>query len=736
MKPKKYLLLFSCILALMTGCRETVHIPTTGSYKMLRVKQQDYTFNRQFMAKIESQQRIAVRPAVGGTLVKICVAEGSQVKQGQPVFVIDQAPYVAAVDAAKAQVATARATLATAKLNAEGKEKLYAQQMVGEFDLRRARHAQEEAAAQLESAQAALNAANTDLKFTTITSPVDGRISIIDFRVGEVVDPSMEIPIATISANSHIYAYTSISEAMLSNFLEEYGCRSTYDLIKKLPAVTLSTTWGEKMEQQGHIDAINSTTDASTGAVLIRASFNNPTELFRNGSNGYIDIPTTKHGVYVIPQDATIHIQDKYFVYRVIDGKAVSTEVKVLPPTDDQQYVVTSGLNEDDVIIAEHAGMVSEGMTIGQDTSTLALSALCTGSGEETTQAVKDSYRILKVKRQDFTLNREFMVKVESRQYICIRPVVSGRLAKICVQEGAWVKKGQPMFIIDQAPFVAAVDAAQAQVSTARAALSTALLNLEGKEKLYAQQMVGEFDLRRARHAKEEAAAQLQAAQAELAAARTNLGYATICSPVDGVVGIINLRVGDFVDVNSEKEITMVNKTNEMYAYTSLSEEMLSGLLQDFGCSTYDELLSKLPPVKFYSNSNSQHYQEGRIDAIDGIVDPNVGATFVRVSFVDNTGLIRTGTNGYIVLPYVMHQVIVIPQEAAVDIHDKYLVYKVVDGKTVETEITVMPYNDGKHFVVTSGLAPGDSIIAEGAGLLSDGIEVTEKKDKKGGEQL
>lgn len=368
--------------------------------------------------------------------------------------------------------------------------------------------------------------------------------------------------------------------------------------------------------------------------------------------------------------------------------------------------------------------------------STFALSALCTGCGEETKQEVKDSYRILKVERQDYTLNREFMVKVESRQYIFIRPVVSGRLVKICVQEGARVKKGQPMFIIDQAPFVAAVDAATAQVSTARAALSTAQLNLEGKEKLYAQQMVGEFDLRRARHAKEEAAAQVEAAQAELATARTNLGYATICSPVDGVVDIINLRVGDFVDVNSEKEITRVNKTNEMYAYTSLSEEMLSDLLHDFECSTFDELLKKLPPVKFYSTSDNKLAQEGHIDAIDSTVDPNIGATYVRASFVDSTGLIRTGSNGYIVLPYVMHQVIVIPQEAAVDIHDKYLAYKVVGGKTVETEISVLPYNDGKHFVVTSGLAPGDSIIAEGAGFVTDGIEVTEKKDKKGGKQL
>jgi membrane fusion protein (multidrug efflux system) len=115
-----------------------------------------------------------------------------------------------------------------------------------------------------------------------------------------------------------------------------------------------------------------------------------------------------------------------------------------------------------------------------------------------------------------------------------------------------------------------------------------------------------------------------------------------------------------------------------------------------------------------------------------------LGTVYIRASFTNPTEMLRSGSNGYIVLPYVMHDVIVIPQEAAVDIHDKYLVYKVVDGKAVETEVTIMSYNDGEHFVVTSGLVPGDVIIAEGAGLVKDGIEVTEKKDKKdkkGGKQ-
>ena len=360
---------------------------------------------------------------------------------------------------------------------------------------------------------------------------------------------------------------------------------------------------------------------------------------------------------------------------------------------------------------------------------------LCTGCGEEASQQTKDCYRTLRVERQDYTLYRSFAVKLESRKNTQLRPQVIGRLTKIYVKEGARVKKGEPLFVIDQAPYLAAVDAAKAQVSTARAALSTAQLNLEGKQKLYEQQMVGEYDLRRARHAKEEASAQVEAAEAQLVSARTQLGFTTICCPVDGVIGMIPYRVGDLVDPSSGPDLTLASESNYIYAYGALSEEALSELLRDFGCSSLDELPTKLPAVTLYSNWGEKMPVEGHIDAISGTVESENGATYIRASFFDATEIFRSGSNGYIEMPYVMHGVIVVPQEAVVDIHDKYLVYKVVDGKAVETEVSVLHYDDGQNFVVTAGLAPGDVIIAEGAGFVTDGIEVTEKKEKKGGEQ-
>jgi len=361
-------ILWCALLVVVVGCGKQAPSSATQHYKTMTVARQDYTQCRQFTARIESQQNIDVFPLVAGILKKLYVQEGARVKKGQPLFVVEQAPFIAAVDAAKARVATARAALSTAQVNLEGKEKLYALQMVGEFDLRRARHARDEAAALLETAEAGLATARTDLDYTTVTSPVDGAISIMNFSEGELVAPTEDIPLAVIAANKHIYAYTSLSEKLLADLLKEYGCSTSAELMSRLPAVALQTVWGEELPQKGHLDAVSGNVDISTGAVLLRASFENPSELFRNGSNGYLLLPTTKHGVFVIPQDAILHIQDKCFVYRVVEGKAAFTEVKGTAADDDEHFVVTSGLGDGDVIVVEHVGLVTEGMAIAPST--------------------------------------------------------------------------------------------------------------------------------------------------------------------------------------------------------------------------------------------------------------------------------------------------------------------------------------------------------------------------------
>ena len=332
-------------------------------YRTLTIKLQDYTVTRELTAKIETENPAAIRPQVSGKITKICVKEGAHVKKGQPLFVIDQVPYKAAVRNAEAKVASAKAQLATARQNLEGKEELYRQHVVGEFDLNKARNAKAEAEGALAEAQADLETARNELSYTVITSPSDGVLSMIEYRLGELVDPSMETELTNVTDPRRLFAYFSMSEKTIHNLADIYNCRVS-DLLSVLPEVSLVTYWGKELSQKGRITAISGNVDEATGSFVIRASFENSEDLFRNGSNGTIILPYELKNTIVIPQEATYDILNKQFVYKVVDGVTKACEIKVLRYDDGKDYVVTEGLKPGDVIIAEGAGMVKDGMRV------------------------------------------------------------------------------------------------------------------------------------------------------------------------------------------------------------------------------------------------------------------------------------------------------------------------------------------------------------------------------------
>lgn len=336
---------------------------SVGEYRTLTISAQDYTVVREFTSAIETKQTASIYPEVSGRIVKICVKEGQHVQKGQPLVVIDQVPYQAAVDNARARVGSAKAQRATAAKNLEGKEILFAQHVIGDFDLAKARNEAAEAEAALAEAEAELKTAQNELSYTVVKSPSDGVMSMINYRVGELIGPEMQMELTTISDPSNIYVYLGLSEKTLYDLTQFYGC-SIRDLPEHMPEVTLTTYWGKEMEHRGHIDAISGNVEDGTGAVYMRASFDNSEMLFRNGSNATLHLPYHLTNAIVIPQEATFDIQDKYFVFKVEDDVVHQTEIEVMPYHDGRNYVVTSGLAVGDTIIAEGAGLLRDGMQV------------------------------------------------------------------------------------------------------------------------------------------------------------------------------------------------------------------------------------------------------------------------------------------------------------------------------------------------------------------------------------
>lgn len=350
-----------CLL-LATSCSNTPHTAETGRYNTMTMTAESRTLNQNYTAVITGRQCVEIRPQVSGTITEVCIEEGAKVTKGRTLFIIDQVPYKAALQTAVANVKSAEAAVATARMTASSKEELFNEHVVSAFDLQTARNQLLEAEAALEQAQAAEISARNDLSYTEVKSPVNGVASMVPYRVGALVDASITTPLATVSDDGEMYVYFSMTENQVLSLIRENG--TLEEAMKQMPEVELRLSDGLMYAHKGKIDAMSGTIDTGTGSVSLRATFPNPERMLRNGGSGTVVFPYQMDNVLVVPQEATYEIQDKIFVYRVTDGKATSTPVTVFPVDNGKEYIIEQGLKAGDVIVAEGAGLLQEGTLI------------------------------------------------------------------------------------------------------------------------------------------------------------------------------------------------------------------------------------------------------------------------------------------------------------------------------------------------------------------------------------
>lgn len=349
---------------------------------------------------------------------------------------------------------------------------------------------------------------------------------------------------------------------------------------------------------------------------------------------------------------------------------------------------------------------------------------LLAGCSDDRTQQAEEEYRTLTVEFGDQTLYTNYAATLRGQQAVEIRPQVQGVITDILINEGAAVNKGQLLFVIDQVPYKAALETAQANVKSAEARLQTAKLTSESKEALFREQVVSEFDRQTAANQLLEAEADLALARAEETNARNNLSYTEIKSPVDGVASMIPYRVGALVNSNISEPLVTVSDDERIYAYFSMAESQIQNIIRQYG--TLKEAMDKMPDVELLLSDGSVYDHSGRIDAISGTVDEGTGAVRMRAVFPNPGHLLRNGGSASVTFPTVHKECIIIPQSATYELQNRIFTWKVVDGMTKSAPITVYKYNDGNTYIVESGLEVGDVIVAEGAGLLSEGIRIAE----------
>ena len=355
-----------------------------------------------------------------------------------------------------------------------------------------------------------------------------------------------------------------------------------------------------------------------------------------------------------------------------------------------------------------------------------AMTVSCGSKGQAGMNGAVPEFAVITVNPEQTELNIEHPAKLRGRQDIEIRPNVSGFITKLSVDEGSTVHRGQVLFVIDPVQYEEAVKVAEASVNVAKSSVATAQLTAENKRELFRKNIISDYDLQLAENTLASQKSALAQAQAQLTNARKNLSYTRVTSPSDGVVGKIPFRVGSLVSPSMVTPLTTVSDISEMFAYFSLNEKELLQLMSSDGQKSMEQLVGQMPEVSLRLPDGTIYSAKGKVKTVSGVIDDGTGASSVRAAFPNAQRILRSGGSAVVLIPQVDSTTLVIPQSAVSEIQDKRYAYVLTDSSTVkQTEIEIMPVDDGQRFVVTSGLNPGDRVVVEGVGIsVKDGMKV------------
>ena len=346
----------------VASCQQAPPAQVEAEYEVMTIAPADRTLTSVYSATIRGRQDIEIYPQVSGFLTKVCVTEGEHVRQGQTLFIIDQVAYEAALQTAQANVKAAEASLATAQLTYDSKQELFRQNVVSEFDLSTAHNSLLTAKAQLAQMKAQEVSARNNLSYTVVKSPSNGVVGTLPYRVGALVSASLPEPLTTVSDNSDMYVYFSMTENQLLNLIRRYGSKE--EALKQMPEIDLMLNDNSAYSQKGKIETISGVIDRSTGTVSLRAVFPNKEGLLHSGGAGNVVIPVQKNGALGFPHAARCEIPDNDYGYKVVDGKAQSTPVQVTRVNGGKEFIVDEGLTAGEVIVTEGVGLLREGTPI------------------------------------------------------------------------------------------------------------------------------------------------------------------------------------------------------------------------------------------------------------------------------------------------------------------------------------------------------------------------------------
>ncbi len=363
MKSIKWSLMLGMIAGLMS-CGVDMPKETQSSFETMTVKKSDIELPYKFSARMKGQNDVTVTPQVSGQLMKICVAEGQQVKQGQTLFVIDSRNAQLELEAAQANLQAALAQENSAKLEYESNKNLFEKKIVSSYLLSNSENSYKQAQASVAQARAAVNRAKVNLGFCTITASVSGVIGEIPVRTGDQVSPMTQLTM--LSGNTTMYAEFSVTEALVESMVKEgVKAAEVEKYLANLPPATFIMKNGTEYPHQGRVISLTGVVNSATGSLTAKVSFPNPDGHLYSGIQGTVVMNFAEKDVMLVPQNAVVRLQDKSQVYKVqADSTATAVEVTTEDTGNGKDFIITSGLNVGDKIVTTGANNVTEGQKV------------------------------------------------------------------------------------------------------------------------------------------------------------------------------------------------------------------------------------------------------------------------------------------------------------------------------------------------------------------------------------
>lgn len=343
-----------CLCAILASCGDAPRNKAQGtqipSFPVTTIPLKSVTVFIDYPATIEGIVNSEVRAKIAGYVTDVLVDEGEQVRKGQTLFKLE-------TQSLNEDAAAASANVNAAQVEVDKLKPLVDKDIISSVQL-------ESAKAKLQQAKSGYNSIAANISYGTIKSPVNGYVGEIRLRRGALVSPSNQMPLTTVSDISSVYAYFSVNEKEYMDFLQNTAGTSKAEKIKNSPEVILILANGTEYSEKGTIETINSQVSQATGTISIRARFTNDQGFLTNGNSGTIKIPLIYENVLVVPQESTFEQQGRTFVYALAQDTTVVSKAIEITGLVDNLYIIKSGIEEGDTIVATGLGKLRSGMRI------------------------------------------------------------------------------------------------------------------------------------------------------------------------------------------------------------------------------------------------------------------------------------------------------------------------------------------------------------------------------------